>query len=279
MPKSLGDKRRRIPAEKAVDVVGLLRDFKDGVTRTIAEEGKAREVVVTKVFPTTHFGYRKITVERPLRLNFQASAERIARLDEQTAFQNLAMSKKKDAKAHAQEEAEGRAEQDAIRALVRSLPPTLFSDRKEFLKALHDTEKNAGLRLTAVLRKAVVAALSERDKDAAICRDEDGHPEPDPELRDTENVPLGESIEAFFGREVKPHVRDAWIDTGSRDAKDGEVGRVGYEINFNRQFYRYSPPRPLEEIEADIRAVEQDIVRMLAEVTGSGLTHKVGADG
>ena len=68
---------------------------------------------------------------------------------------------------------------------------------------------------------------------------------------------------------MKPHVPDAWIDTGKRDPKDGQVGLVGYEINFNRYFYRYKPPRPLEEIEAEIRNTEQDIVRMLAEVTGS----------
>jgi type I restriction enzyme M protein len=67
---------------------------------------------------------------------------------------------------------------------------------------------------------------------------------------------------------VKPHVPDAWIDTSRRDAKDGEIGIVGYEINFNRYFYRYTPPRPLGEIEADIRGIEQDILRVLAEVTG-----------
>ena len=77
------------------------------------------------------------------------------------------------------------------------------------------------------------------------------------------------SAHAFFEREVKPHVPDAWNDTGKRDTKDGRVGLVGYEINFNRYFYRYTPPRPLEEIEADIRGIETDIVRMLAEVTGS----------
>ena len=82
-------------------------------------------------------------------------------------------------------------------------------------------------------------------------------------------VPLGENVEAFFAREVKPHVPDACIDTSKQDAKDGQVGIVGYEINFNRYFYRYTPPRPLEEIEADIRDIEKDIVRMLAEVTGS----------
>jgi type I restriction enzyme M protein len=76
------------------------------------------------------------------------------------------------------------------------------------------------------------------------------------------------SVRAFFDREVKTHVADAWIDTRKRDPKDGLVGIVGYEINFNRYFYRYTPPRPLEEIEADIRAIESDIVRMLAEVTG-----------
>jgi type I restriction enzyme M protein len=103
------------------------------------------------------------------------------------------------------------------------------------------------------------------------CRDKGGNPEPDPELRDSESVPLAESVEAFFAREVKPHVPDAWIDTGKRDDKDKQVGLVGYEINFNRYFYRYKPPRPLEEIEAEIRDTERDIVRMLAEVTGSRL--------
>ena len=119
------------------------------------------------------------------------------------------------------------------------------------------------------MKKAILSALSERDETAAICRDSSGNPEPDPELRDTENVPLGEPVEAFFEREVKPHVPDAWIDTSRRDPKDGEVGIVGYEINFNRYFYRYTPPRPIDEIEADIRAIEGDIVRMLAEITGS----------
>jgi len=85
---------------------------------------------------------------------------------------------------------------------------------------------------------------------------------------DAEGAPA--SVRAFFDREVKPHLPDAWIETSKRDPKDGQVGLVGYEINFNRYFYRYTPPRPLEEIEAEIREIERDIVRMLAEVTGSG---------
>ena len=127
----------------------------------------------------------------------------------------------------------------------------------------------ADLKVPAPARKAILNALSGRDENAAICCGKDGKPEPDPELRDTERVPLKESVYEFFEREVKPHVSDAWIDESKRDAKDGDVGIVGYEINFNRYFYRYTPPRPLEEIESDIRAIEADIVHMLGEVTGA----------
>jgi type I restriction enzyme M protein len=251
MRKSLGDKRREIPLEKAGSIVSLLRRF---------EEGEH-----VKIFPTTQFGFRKITVERPLRLNFKANAERLVRLGDEAAFQNLAVSRKKGA-AKEREEAEGRKEQERILALLRTLPDTVFKDRGEFEHALDAVARKRGLRLTAPVKKAILSALSERDETAAICRDSSGNPEPDPELRDTENVPLGESFEAFFEREVKPHVPDAWIDTSRRDPKDGGVGLVGYEINFNRYFYTYTPPRPLEEIEADIQAVEKDILAMLREV-------------
>jgi type I restriction enzyme M protein len=141
---------------------------------------------------------------------------------------------------------------------------------------LEGTAGKAELKLSEPVTKAILSALSERDETAAICRDKDGNPEADPELRDTESVPLSENVEAFFNREVRPHVPDAWIDTDKRDAKDGQVGIVGYEINFNRYFYRYSPPRPLEEIEEDIRAIEQDIMRMLSEVTERARMNKEG---
>jgi len=268
MRKSLGDKRREIPLDRSQEILKILSAYRDGDTRTVTKDGKQEQLVVSRIFPTTHFGFRKITVERPLRLNFQASPERIARLDDEKGFQALAQSKKRGA-AGAKEQAEGRALQDAFRKLVRALPNTVFKNRDDFERALDAPAKKAGLKLPAPARKAILAALSERDETAEICRDEDGHPEPDPELRDTESVPLAESVEAFFEREVKPHVPDAWIDTDKRDPKDGQVGLVGYEINFNRYFYRYTPPRPLEAIEADIRGIEQDIMRMLAEVTGS----------
>ncbi len=270
MRKSLGDKRRQIPPERSEDILRILTTFQDGETRKFVKDGVEEEVVVSKVFPTTHFGFRKITVERPLRLNFQASPERLERLEDERAFQALAQSKKKGA-AGAKEQAEGRAFSDSLRKLVRSLPDVVHKDRAAFESTLLAAALSAGLKLPGPVGKAILSALSERDETAEICRDKDGNPEPDSELRDNESVPLSESVEAFFDREVKPHVPDAWIDTSRRDLRDGEVGIVGYEINFNRYFYRYKPPRPLEEIEADIRAIEADIVRMLAKVTGSDL--------
>ena len=270
MRRSLGDKRREIPVERAQDILKILHDFKDGDTRLVKKDGDEEEAVVSRIYPTTHFGFRKITVERPLRLNFQASPERLARLEEEKGFQALAQSKKRGA-AGAQEEAEGRALQDSTRRLFRALPPALFTDRDEFEGVLDSAAKKAGLRLPSPVRKAILSALSERDETAAICRDGKRNTEPDPELRETEIVPLAETVEAFFDREVRPHVPDAWIDATKRDSKDGEIGILGYEINFNRYFYRYKPPRPLEEIEADIRGIESDIVRMLREITGSAV--------
>jgi type I restriction enzyme M protein len=280
MRKSLGDKRREIPLDRALDILRILADFKDVDTRKVTKDGTEEEVAISRIFPTIHFGFRKITVERPLRLNFQASSERTGRLEEEKGFQGLAQSKKKGA-AGAKEQAQGRAHQDAVRTLIRGLPDTLFKDRDEFERVLDGAARKAGLKLPATARKAILSALSEHDETAAICRDPDGNPQPDPELRDSESVPLAAgddpadedgvpaSVRAFFEREVRPHVPDAWIDTGRRDPHDGQVGLVGYEINFNRYFYRYTPPRPLEEIEADIRGIETDIMRMLAEVTGS----------
>jgi len=252
MKKSLGDKRREISSEQIQEIKRIYDGF--------------QESEQSKIFDSIDFGYRKITVERPLRLNFQASPERITRLKEEKAFLGLATSKKKDVQAKARDEAEGRKEQEKILGMLGAIPDTLFKDRPSFERALSAAIKKSGMKLSAPLKKAVMSALSERDESAEICRDKDGHPEPDSELRDTENVPLNEDIQAFFDREVKPHVPDAWINTSLRDHKDGEVGRVGYEINFNRYFYKYTPPRPLEEIEAEIWTLEKEIADMLMEV-------------
>ena len=122
------------------------------------------------------------------------------------------------------------------------------------------------MKLNAQLRKAVLDALSERDETADICLDSKGKPEPDSELRDTETVPLGEDIREYFEREIKPFVPDAWINKKMKDPKDGKTGKVGYEINFNRYFYEYKPPRSLEEIQADLNEVEREILDLLKDV-------------
>lgn len=255
MRKSLGDKRNELTDEHLDQLMALAFGQEDSEH--------------VRVFDNADFGYRRITVERPLRLNFQACGERIARLRDESAFADLATSKKRDPEAKAREEEEGREEQAAILAMLATLPDTLYRRRSEFEKALRKATKEADLKLAAPMKKAILSALSERDEEAEICTDAKGNPEPDSELRDNENVPLKEDVQAYFAREVLPHVPDAWIndDRKCRDDKDGEVGIVGYEINFNRYFYRYEPPRPLEEIDADIRALEAEILQMLGEVT------------
>ncbi|MCB1778409.1 MAG: SAM-dependent DNA methyltransferase, partial [Candidatus Competibacteraceae bacterium] len=145
---------------------------------------------------------------------------------------------------------------------------TLFDDRAVFEKALSRAARQGNVKLTATVKKAILSALSEQDESAEICRDKDSNPEPDTSLRDTESVPLGENVKTYFEREVTPFVPDAWINSGIRDHKDSEVGKVGYEINFNRYFYTYQPPRPLDKIEADIRTLEQEIMELLREVAG-----------
>ena len=266
MRRSLGDKRRQITTERAQEVLALLVKHRDGDTRMVTKDGNQEEDIVSRVFPTSHFGYRKITVERPLRLNFLANPERIARLRKEKGFQALAKSKKLGYAAD-QEEAQGLRLQKKLLNLLYELPETKVLDRSVFEAMLDDALRQAELRLPAPAKKAVLKALSERDETAAVCLARSGDPEPDPELRDTERVPLAESVEDFFEREVRPHVPDAWIDKSKCDRKDGEVGIVGYEVNFNRHFYRYTPPRALEEIERDIQDIEADIVRLLGEVT------------
>ena len=278
--KSLGNKRRDIRPEEAADILELLLGFGDGETRTVPEDGGDEEVAISRIFRTTRFGFRRITIERPLRLNFQASDDRIARLDDQRAFANLAKSRLRGA-AGERARAGGRALQDSIRIALRLMPDTLYKDRETFVAALNAVLKKAEIKLRAPIRKAILTALSARDETAAICCDSRGRPEPDPKLRDTERVPLPDgvdpvddvgipaSVHEFFDREVKPHVPDAWINTSKRDARDGHVGLVGYEINFNRYFYRFKPPRPLGEIQADIQRIEREMVAMLREVAGA----------
>jgi type I restriction enzyme M protein len=244
MRKSLGDKRNELGEEHIAEITRLYGDF------------KPRERC--KIFDNEDFGFQKITVERPLKLSFQASVERIERLHADRAFESLATSKKKG-KAGESEVAEGKALQAAILKLLRTLDAAkVYKNRDAFEEALAAASKRAGVKLPAPVMKAVLSALGERDESAEVCTDGKGEPECDADLRDTENVPLKEKVADYFKREVLPHVPDAWLDETKT--------KIGYEIPFARHFYKYQPLRPLKEIEAEIRRLEAEIQGMLGEV-------------
>ncbi|GGO89754.1 type I restriction-modification system subunit M [Stakelama pacifica] len=240
MRKSLGSKRREIPEEARADIVRIYGGLLNG--------GRG-EGDVAKIFDVADFGHREVRVERPLRLNFQASRERIARLADEKVFARLPED-----------------EQEEIEVVLLGMGDTLFTNRDAFNKALAKAFKVEGVKIAGPVRKAVLSGLSERDEDADICTDKDGNPEPDTDLRDHELVPLKEDWREYIAREVTPFAPDAWVDESYRDARDREIGRVGYEINFNRYFYRYTPPRPLDEIDAELKALEAEIAGLLREV-------------
>jgi type I restriction enzyme M protein len=195
MRKSLGDKRREISDEQIGQITQMFLDFK--------ENDKV------KIFDTKDFGFRKIRVERPLRLNFEASPERIERLKQEYYFQKLAKSRKKDKTKRAEEEATGREEQQKILKMLYTLPKERFTDRRAFVKVLNKTTKDAGISLSSSIKKAILSALGEQDENARICRDSKGNSESETDLRDYENVPLDEDVWEYFEREVKPYVPDA----------------------------------------------------------------------
>ena len=282
MKKSLNNKRHELTEEHIDRLTEIYSNFRDGEREKVPINGSFEKRVVSRIFKNRELGFLKVTVERPLRLNFEATRERIARMDAQSAFANLAVSKKrKDAKAVAAEEEAGRAQQDAIRELLKKLAhKSRYMDRKRFESDLDAVAERAGLKLPTPIKKTIFAALGERDSKAEICRDAKGNPEPDGELRDTENIPLPRgttlplpmgfgpdqpndelvrtmrtAIDGYIAAEVLPHVPDAWVDYTKT--------KVGYEIPINRHFYVYKPPRPLTTIEADIAALETDIAGLL----------------
>ncbi|QBJ66778.1 restriction endonuclease subunit M [Bacillus anthracis] len=244
MKKSMGSKRNEIVQEQIDEIVRLYGDFKEG------------EYV--KIFDNEDFGYHKIVVERPLRLNFLISEERIQRVAEQKVFQNLATSKKKGDNRLAEMEA-GKVLQAKILKVLRSIESDqLFENRDEFTKLLKDAFKKADITIGAPVLKVVLAGLSEKDETADVCMKNKTDVEPDTDLRDTENVPLKEDIYEYFEREVTPHVPDTWIDESKT--------KVGYEIPFTRQFYKYTALRSSAEILMEIKELEVSILERLKKV-------------
>ncbi|MDP9736548.1 type I restriction-modification system subunit M [Curtobacterium sp. 260] len=226
--KGLGSKRNELSQQNIDTIVRLYAGFQDGEH--------------SKIFRNEDFLYRTITVERPLKLNWQATTERVEAVLEAKAVQKLSES-----------------DAAALRAALDRLgTDTVWKNRTAFHKALNDAARAANLRLSAASLKTVTIELGEQDETADICTDSKGNPEPDTALRDTENVPWNEDVDAFVAREVLPYAPGAWID----DSKTKE----GAEIPFNRHFYGYVSPRPLEEIDRDLTSVMDQLRAMLIEV-------------
>ena len=253
MSKSLGSKRREITEDNKKAVLNLVKERKEGPH--------------VKLFDSIDFGYRQIRINRPLKLRFEVNAESLESLAKQSAFANLAISKKKTAGEKKREETDGMALQSALLNALKTLSGKAFMNRDKFISAIEVVFKKAEVKAKAPVKKAILSAMAERDEDADVCMDSDGNPEADKDLKDYENVPLKDEIEAYFEREVLPHVPDAWIDQTYLDEKDGKVGRVGYEIPFNRHFYVFKPPRALNAIDADLKAVTDRVINLIGGLT------------
>src|SRR5579872_3589774 len=219
------------------------RELNDKDIRAILELYEAFEVGEhCKILQNQELGYTEVTIERPLRLNFRTSPERVTLLDHEKTL------------------LKGNVNLTTLKDAVREIPATkIFNDRKLFLNALDAALRKHQVQLKPAQYKALWLCLSERDDEAVICTDRKGSLEPDPDLRDTEQVPLGENIDAYFAREVQPFAPDAWMDR----TKD----RVGYEIPFTRYFYKFVAPPPIEEIESNLRSLVSDVIESLNGLT------------
>jgi type I restriction enzyme M protein len=242
MRKSLGSKRREIPEDARKEIVRIYARMLNG-------NGEYGEF--SKIFGVTDFGYREIRVEHPLRLAFQTTPDRIAALRLEKVFLKI-----------------DPAEQESIVACLSKASGKLFRNRDAFEKDLVKACKAAGIKLAPPMKKIILSVMATRDEEADICRDADGKAEPDAELRDFELVPLKEDWESYVAREVTPFAPDAWVDQTYRDDQDNKVGRVGYEVNFNRYFYKYVAPRPLNAINQELKQLETEITALLNEVAG-----------
>jgi type I restriction enzyme M protein len=222
--RSLGDKRRHITNRQISEIVKLYGRFTDGET--------------SKIFDNTDFGYTRVTVERPLRLRYQMTAEDKARFLE--ACPHLL---------------------NDLKAIDKTLGREPLLDWNAVWDQIEDILHERRSRWKLSEQKLFRSIFTQKDPEAEpVLKDgRDKSYEPNADLRDFENVPLKEDVDAYFEREVRPHVADAWMDR----SKD----KIGHEINFNRYFHKYLAPRPLEEIDSDLKQAENEIMRLLREVT------------
>ena len=241
MRKSLGSKRQYLDEAQIAALVRLYGRF---------EETSPPDPIQSKIFPIEAFGYRRITIERPLRLAFQVTPDRVKAVLAEKVVQKL----------------DGAVQSHLITALQTLEDEPICLSRAPFSKLLKQALAVNDVDAPAAVLKVLLNAFGERHPEAQICTTK-GKPEPDTGLRDYENVPLCESIHDYFEREVKPHVPDAWIDEDKRGDLDGEVGIVGFEIPFNRHFYVFQPPRSLEKIDRDLKACTDRIKQMIEELS------------
>ena len=241
MRKSLGNKRHMIPEESIVNIIGAYKEFNENEN--------------VKIFDNEDFGYTKITVERPMQLNYQVTPERLENLYSYAQFKKLAESKSKDLEIKMQEEKIGREQQELIKEALLTIGDELYTDWDSFevkvKKALEDFD------LKPAFIKNVIEKLSEHDDEAEYVTDRRGNPKADSNLRDTEKIPLIQDIGDYFEEEVLKYYSDAWYDSTKN--------KVGYEINFTQYFYVYELPRPLEEIEADIAKITAEIQKLIGD--------------
>jgi type I restriction enzyme M protein len=207
------------------------------ITKIIKHYAVFGESDVSKVFDNKDFGYTRVTVERPLRLRYQMAIEDKAR------FLDACPNRLDDVQAiDAELSREPMGDWNTVLDRILAL-----------LHARRSTWKKAELKLFRDV-------FTQKHPEAEPVKNEAGEGfEPDADLRDFENISLKDNVDGYFKREVLPHVPDSWMDR----SKD----KVGYEINFNRHFYKYTPPRPLEDIDVDLKKAEEEILRLLREVT------------
>ena len=241
MRKSLGNKRHTLPEESINKIIDTYQDF--------TESDKV------KIFDNEDFGYTKITVERPMQLNYQVTPERLENLYSYNQFKKLAESKSEDPEIKMAEEEEGKKQQEAIKEELLTIGDELYTDWDTFETKVKNALKSFDLKPAFI--KNVIEKLSEHDDTAEYVTDRSGKPKADSNLRDTEKIPLVQNIDDYFEDEVLKYYSDAWYDESKN--------KIGYEINFTQYFYVYEPPRPLEEIEADIAEITVEIQELLKD--------------
>lgn len=248
MRKSLGNKRKEISLEQIEQIKEIYEKFEESEN--------------SKIFDNEDFGYRKVTIERPLKLSFKVNEEAIENVKNTTQFINLAVSKKKDIEVKEKEEAEGKIKQDKLIKLLESFDNTLeYMYRDKFIKDLKAKSKELDIQLSAGLIKAIVNTIGVRNEDAEVCKDSKGNIESDSSLKDTESIGLKDDVYEYFEKEVKPHVNDAYIDESS-------INNIGYEIPFTRHFYKYEELRSFAEIMKEVESLESEIALEIRKVLG-----------